>query len=53
VIEINVAIEYNVCKLSRVELTVPQCRQSLDLKTDNPLLARQYTVVGGERPLSV
>jgi hypothetical protein len=34
VTEINVAIEYNVCKLSRVELTFPQCRLSLDLKSD-------------------
>ncbi len=43
VTEINVAIEYNVCKLSRVELTAPKCRLSLDLKRDNLPLARQYS----------
>jgi hypothetical protein len=42
VTEINVAIEYNVCKLSRIELTVPQCRLSLDLNRDYLPLARQY-----------
>ncbi len=36
VTEINVAIEYNVCKLSRIELTVPQCRLPLDLKKRQP-----------------
>jgi hypothetical protein len=39
VTEINVAIEYNVCKLSRVELVAPKCRLSFDLKRDNLLLA--------------
>jgi hypothetical protein len=35
--------EYNVCKLFRLELTVPKCRLSFDLKTDNLLHAHQYS----------